>query len=190
MRIGRSLTITDIDSYITNYISNYELTTEQIAAIIANAQGAIGCLALLNGIIDNHVPYAQLYVNSQSILNDTWTTVDIDHATYDNIELWDSENPTILSFKYSGIYLITFEFDWTADADGYREVALWHEAGYERVHRSAPFLGERNKSFFSTLAYLRPIHTYTVKVKQTSGGALQQWVSTIFVHRLGIEQLS
>lgn len=183
MRLGRSLTLTDIDTYITNYISNYELTEEQIAEMIANASGAIGCLSYLLGIDSNKVPVTCLTLTYQVIPNAIWTALIWEIEKIDNLNSWAVGAPTLIKPVYSGLYDLFITALWTDNIVGYRHIIT--------VGHITPEL-QLNLSGLAILAGILPVSGVVsiegnsgieVWVYQSSGDVLMLNYASLLLHR-------
>lgn len=176
MRIGRSLTITDIDSYITNYISNYELTEAQIAEMIANASGAIGCLSYLLGIDSNKAPYAAFYKWALSIPNNAWTEITWTSPLIDNLDIWNADTPTKLNLLYSGIYDIGFYIQWADNATGRRGIQIEADTigdlmpRLSSIHPAIQY--SSNLDMLGGIVGIKGSSPFSIKLFQNSGGSL------------------
>ena len=190
MRVGRSLTITDIDTYITNYISNYELTEEQINQMLANASGALGCLSYLLGIDSNLQPVTYLLQSSQSCSTAPASNyLSFDSADIDNLDAWDIANPTYINLRYTGLYVVTFECAWATNSVGYR--LAYFNAGSSppiRDYRQAQASGGVSNGF-SRLVYIPAKADCQIDVKQSSGGNLNCTNGRLLIRRVGFGNL-
>jgi hypothetical protein len=172
MRIGRSLTITDIDTYITNNLSNYVLTEAQINTIIANAGGAIGCLSELLGIDSNIVPITVLGLSGQVIPNSTPTKLIWTGEIIDNLAVWAAGDPTEIHTIYTGLYDVLLHVQFGSNATGYR--ALMTGGGvFPGIGVSQNAVnGMVTDLLLSGVIQLKSTSTCHFSVIQTSGGNL------------------
>jgi hypothetical protein len=183
MRIGRNLTITDIDTYITNYISNYKLTEAQIAEIIANASGAIGCLSYLLGIDSNKVPVLCLTTQNKVVPHGAWTKLIWDAKVIDNLNAWNVSVPEEVNIRNSGVYEAFVYAQWALNTVGNRKIWLYTYTPYlyECVAPALTAQSTRN-----CLGFVSPIeideHAW-VYVEQNSGGDLTIDEAVLVLHR-------
>lgn len=172
MRIGRNLTVTDIDTYITNYISNYELTEAQIAEIMANTDGAIGCLSELVGIDSKKLPAILLYKELQTIPHNTWTSISWEAAQLDPLAMWNEGEPTEIQTPNSGIYSATFTGSWVANATGRRTCELGGDCKPTLHDLIDCAVVSPHYFTMSGLTFIHYTSPTTVSVYQNSGGNL------------------
>lgn len=188
MRIGRNLTVTEIDNRITNYNQNYELTETQIDSLLSNVDGAIGCLAQRVGLMGRTVPITCLHATDFKVATGGTVYVSFDGAYVDNLECWDSEKPTELNLTYNGIYAVSIQATWPINATGYRRCSL---AGGGYPDLSSKVQGEASvgvKNLVGGEAQLYSSDVYKVLLYQTSGSELTLTSVKIFIIRrtLGI----
>jgi hypothetical protein len=185
MRIGRNLTITDIDTYITNYVSNYHLTEEQINQMIANASGAIGCLSYLVGVGSNKLPLAYLKAYQQAIPNNSYTPITWEEATIDNLLAFDPNNPQNVKVDYSGAYTATLRVRWSFSAVGSRAVYAPADMIPYLWDYTAAELGIVKDNWVSGAFLIKGNSPFIIYIKQTTGNSLNTVDADLVIHREG-----
>lgn len=183
MRIGRNLTVQEVNNIVNKYNSTYELTDMQINNILANVDGAIGCMGQLLGLMSKVAPITCLHATAFKVATGGTVYVEFDDAYVDNLGCWVEGKPTEIKLTYNGIYSISIQATWPTDANGYRSCGL---AGggypdlYSKVQGEAG-VGVRN--LVGGEVQLYSADTYKVRLYQTSGSELTLTKCVILIIR-------
>lgn len=183
MRIGRNLTVTEIDNRITNYNENYELSDTTINNILANVDGAIGCMGQLLGLMSKVAPISCLHATNFKVATGGTVYVEFDGAYIDNLGCWEGGKPTEINLEYNGIYSISIQATWPTNANGYRTCGLaggGYPDMYSKVQAEAS-VGVRN--LVGGEGQLYSADTYKVRLYQTSGSELTLAKCVILITR-------
>lgn len=187
MRIGRSLTITEVHNQIEYYNEHYELTETQINNILQNVDGAIGCLAEIVGVDAKSVPICMLEGSAQSLNNSTLTDLEFDTELLDNLGMWSEGAPTELLIPYSGQYHITAGVYFAPSDVGDRRV----EMGGDFLHSLAIFksavVGGSSTLILSGDVHAQAAGKMYLKAWQSSGEKLNATPLYIYVHRRSLQ---
>lgn len=187
MRIGRNLTVTEIDNRITNYIQNYELSEAQINALLANYDGAIGCLAQLVGVSGRRVPICILEGSAQSLNNESLTNLAFDTELLDNLGMWAIGAPTELYIPFSGQYHITAGVYFASNAVGDRRIEMGGDFLHSLVVFKSAAVGGNNTLILSGDVHALGEGKMYLKAWQSSTGALNATPLFIYVHRRSLQ---
>lgn len=186
MRIGRNLTVQEVYNIVNEYNSTYELTETQINNIIANEEGAIGCLSQLVGIDSNKVPLTILTASNQEVSSGVWADVIWTHVRIDNLGMFDPAHPTLLSPPSSGLYLITAGGYFEPNANGYRRIDFNGDfIKYLTMVKQAG-LGGTDAMTISGEILAKYTGSFRMSFLQNSGSTLTLSSQFIVIHRKSI----
>lgn len=131
------------------------------------------------GQVVGFTPSVRVYKSvAQSIANDVFNDITFDTVVIDNDEMYNASNPTKLTCKTPGYYLIIADINFNMSPTGNKIVAI-NKNGSLDVDNATYVCVEAvseanfgNVVHFSTIYYLKENDYVICSVKQTSGNAL------------------
>jgi hypothetical protein len=136
----------------------------------------------------------QVRVTSSSpplVTNATFTTLSWDTERFDSNTLWAAGNPTRLTCKTAGLYLLTGSIKWDANATGTRflGIALNGTAEYLTAVWGPPISGNPTHQSIATLWQLALTDYVELQCYQNSGGNLQVYSPNAYGAEFGMSKI-
>ncbi len=118
---------------------------------------------------------------TQSISNNTWTSVSFSAEVNDTDNFWVIGSPTRLTIPYNGFYMFGFNGVFDPNATGIREAQFYLDGGAIPAADSKPTVGSGAGTWLgmSHMHYLTAAQYLEVKVYQNSGGLLNLTASPV-----------
>jgi hypothetical protein len=115
--------------------------------------------------------------SAQSISDSSFTEISYATEYFDTANMFSAGSPTVLTTSVSGIYLVGGKAYFDANAAGYRIASIYQNATSIATQQYVPGAVTFSATDMVTLANVTAGQTFSLKVWQNSGGALNAYGS-------------
>lgn len=122
-------------------------------------------------------------VTAQTLANTSWVGINMDTVEYDTDGMWDVLDPAKITISTSGLYLITGQVCFTANATGPRLARIVSTTSLQTFGETRSLaVGYPHMSAVSTVAYLAEGNQVTIEGLHGAGGDLDTFFSGDYDH--------